>query len=442
MGKEGQRGVEEASYREADREPDAAAHLPALEPLLRRIAVAAGQDVGQEMAEELCHLEDEALRAALFPVTRRYAYLNHASVSAPPFPVTRAIGRFLEEAGAHGSATYDGGATVERGVRVRFARLIGARPDAIALTKSVSDSLLTVAGSLPWEAGDNIVTTELEFPSNVYPWLNLRVRGVEVRRVPARRGRVSRAAIAAQLDERTRLVALSFVTFGTGQRNDLAAIAGLAHAAGALICVDAIQGVGALRLDVTASALDFVAVASPKWLLGPSYAGLLYVCPAALERLRALPRGWTSVADPEDLRAFAQPLRAGASRLESGSSDLTALVGLRAALGLLAAAGMGQVERRVLGLAALVRDGLGARGHEILSPDDPGERSGIVCFRPPARRAIARGAALPGEAVTAALAARGVIVSSRDGAVRVSPHFYNTPDDIDRFFTALDTTLA
>ncbi|MBF6589935.1 MAG: aminotransferase class V-fold PLP-dependent enzyme [Ktedonobacterales bacterium] len=414
------------------------AGLPPLEPMLRRIVAVCDTTCARNLAR-LEHAE--ALRVALFPVARQYAYLNHASVCAPPLPITRAVSRFLEAVGRCGSMAYDHYASEEASVRARFARLIGAAPDAIALAKNVSDALMMVASGLNWYPGQNIVTGEGEFPANVYPWLNLRERGVEVRIVPSRGGRLSLDDIAARIDARTRLVTLSFVEFGSGQRHDLAAAAALAHTHGALFGVDGVQGVGALRLDVAASAIDFLACASPKWLLGPSYAGLLYIRPALLHRLRAIPHGWTSVRAPEHLTDFAQPLRADAARLECGTNSLTALVGLGAALDLLEAAGMEDVERRVLGLAALVRAGLAARQHEILSPHGPNEHSGIVCFRPRFRPSVS-GTPSAERLVIALAEHSGVVVSARQGCVRVSPHFYNTPEEIARFHVALDEVLA
>lgn len=404
--------------------------LPPLTPMLRRIASALLPDVE--------NLDDDALRETIFPVTRRYAYLNHAAVSPPPLPVARAMTHFIEELSAHGSVTWDAFEIAQDGVRQRFARLIGAPEGAIALTKNVSDAFMTVAESLRWRPGDNVVVTELEFPSNVYPWLNLREQGVEVRFVPAREGRILAEDVAALVDTRTRLLSLSFVEFGTGFRNDLRAMARLAHDRGALFCVDGIQGLGALQLDVTDCNIDFLGAGSPKWLLGPSHVGLLYVRPELLGELRLARRGWLSVATPFDFFDYAQPLRAGAARLEGGSNSITPLVGLEAALALLEAAGMADIEQRVLALAQLVRAGLEAQGCVMISPDDPGERSGIVCFLPQSQAGAALDAVMLVERLASAC---GAVVAARNGAVRVSPHFYNTEDDIARFLQGVEQVL-
>lgn len=404
--------------------------FPPLAPTLRRIA--------ETMVPDVAHLGDDALRQALFPVTRRYAYLNHAAVSPSPLPVARTMIRFVEELSAHGSVTWDSFAAAQDNVRQRFAQMIGAPEGTIALTKNVSDAFMTVAEALHWQPGDNVVITELEFPSNVYPWLNLREQGVEVRFVSSRDGRILAEDVAANMDERTRLLSLSFVEFGTGFRNDLPTMARLAHDHGTLFCVDGIQGLGALQLDVQAYDIDFLGTGSPKWLLGPSHVGLLYVREELLAELRLARRGWLSVVTPFDFFDYKQPLRTGAARLEGGSNNITALVGLEAALTLLETADIADVERRVLALAQLVRAGLDTQGHEVISPDGPGERSGIVCFRP----RLAVGQAFDATTLVDRLASEcGAVVAARNGAVRISPHFYNTEDDITQFLHGLEQVL-
>lgn len=407
---------------------DSPSSVPSLAPLLDRIAA---------LVPGWTPAEGESPREALFPITRRYAFLNHAALTPPSLPVVRRIERFLHELSRHGSLAWDELARAEDRVREKFARLIHAETGTIALAKSVSDALMLVADGLPWQPGDNIVTAECEFPSNVYPWLNLAARGVEVRFTPARDERIQLKDLAQRIDEHTRLVSLSFVEFGTGYRNDVRAVADLAHAAGALLCVDGIQGLGALDLDVQTAAIDFLAGGSPKWLMGPSHAGLLYVRPDHLEMLHPARRGWTSVTTPFAFFDYTQALRPDAVRLEGGSNPMLPLAGLEAALDVLLAASIEQIEPRVLALADLVRVGLREAGHDIISPDEPGERSGIVCFRP------AGAGGVPAERLVARLASEArVVVSARNGLVRVSPHFYNTDGDVARLHAALGSIRA
>ncbi len=377
--------------------------------------------------------DDEALRRALFPVTRAYAYLNHAAVGPAPASVVWATQQAFAALGARGSLEMES-RSPEDEARQRFARLIAVAPEQIAFTKNVSDAFMTIADGLDWRPGDNIVAPACEFPANVYPWLNLAARGVETRFVPLVDGRLPLEAFAARIDARTRLVSVSAVEFGSGLRNDVAAIARLAHAAGALCAVDGIQALGALRLDATAAELDFVCAGSPKWLLSPAHLGLLYVRPSALQALRVARRGWRSVVTPFDFFTYDQPLRTDAGVLEGGSNNWLALVALSAALRLLEAAGAAHIEARSLALAEIVRSGLAERDFAITSPAEPGERSPIVTFR--------WGATQDDAAATAAVAQLAqeaqVVISARNGLMRVSPHFYTTEDDIQRMLEGLD----
>ena len=237
----------------------------------------------------------------LFPVTKQYAYLNHASVGAPPLPVTEAMAHYWTERGQGGSqalVTWDD--ALER-IRQTSARFLGAHRDEIVFTGSISHGLNIVAAGLDWQPGDNLICAETEFPANIYPWTNLRRRGVEVRFAPARENRILVEDVAALMDDRTRLVAVSFVEFGTGYRNDLDAMAQLCHQRGALLCVDGIQGLGALQFDVAQTPVDFCASHAAKWMMGPIGAGFVYIRRDLLMRLDPVMTGWRAVVDRDDI---------------------------------------------------------------------------------------------------------------------------------------------
>lgn len=410
--------------------------LPPLVPLLRRIVSATDPAFHSTLDERMLDTE-VALRRAIFPVTGPYLYFNHAAVGPAPAPVAWATRQAFDALSQCGSLEMDR-RQPEDDVRARFGRLINVAPETIAFTKNVSDAFTTIAQGLDWRAGDNIVTAACEFPANVYPWLNLAEQGVETRFAPTIDGRIPLEEIAARIDERTRLVSVSLVEFGTGARNDVATIARLAHAAGALCAVDGIQGLGALRLDATASQLDFVCAGSAKWLLSPAHLGLLYVRPSALPLLRVARRGWRSFAEPFDFFNYQQPLREGAARLEGGSNNWLALVALGAALAVLEAAGAEQIEARTLGLANALRTGLRERGWEITSPDALAERSAIVTVRSDSGQN-----ALEASAVVTRLANEAqVVISARNGVLRISPHFYNTDEDVEQLLDRLDQARA
>jgi cysteine desulfurase/selenocysteine lyase len=200
----------------------------------------------------------------LFPVTRRYAYLNHAATAALPRPVVEVMTGYLSECGAVGSEAGVGMDNRIEAVRQTAARFIGAHRDELVFTASVSHGLNIVAAGLDWRPGDNLISAETEFTANVYPWTNLRRHGVEVRFAPARDNRIRTEDIAARMDDRTRLVAISFVEFGTGYRNDLDALAALCHERGAYLCVDGIQGLGVLQFSVQQTPVDFLATHAAK----------------------------------------------------------------------------------------------------------------------------------------------------------------------------------
>jgi cysteine desulfurase/selenocysteine lyase len=365
----------------------------------------------------------------LFPVTQHYAYLNHASVAALPRPVIEATTDYLAERQAGGSqALVQWDDTLER-VRKISARFIGAQRDEIVFTGSVSHGLNIVAAGLDWRPGDNLICAETEFPANIYPWTNLRRRGVEVRFAPASDNRILVSDVAGCMDSRTRLVAISFVEFGTGYRNDLNALAHLCHKQGAYLCVDGIQGLGALQFDVNQTPADFVATHAAKWMMGPIGAGFLYVRRDLLSRLDPVMTGWRAVVDREDYYRCDSPLRSSGERFEPGSLNVAGLLGMQAAIELLLSVGLGQIEDRIMALTEALIAGLQGCDCILCTPiADRSERSGIICFRHPSTG-------------TAALATRlqeaGVIISLRGDVIRVSPHFYNTEADLERLLEAL-----
>ena len=367
----------------------------------------------------------------LFPVTERFAYLNHAAVGAPPQPVVKAMTSYLAQrtqAGSEPLAEWDD--RIET-MRQTLAGFVGAHRDEISFTGSVSHGLNIVAAGLDWSPGDNLICAETEFPANVYPWTNLGRLGVEVRFVPARQNRVPVDELADLIDARTRLAAISFVEFCTGYRNDLKALASLCHDRGVLLCVDGIQGLGALAFSVAETPVDFLATQADKWRLGPSGAGFLFVRRELLSKLEPVMTGWRSVVDRDDYFRFDSPLRASAERFEPGSPNYVGLLGMDAAVRLLLDVGLEEIEARIMALTDLLIDGLQRKACTITSPiKHRRERSGIVCFRHPS---------LPTGELAQRLQAASVIVSVRGDVIRVSPHFYNSADDIHQLLDTLPT---
>jgi cysteine desulfurase/selenocysteine lyase len=377
----------------------------------------------QEKQVDLAQIRD------LFPVTTQVAYLNHASVGAPPLPVTEAMARYWTERGLGGSlALVEWDDALER-IRQTSARFMGAHRDEIVFTGSISHGLNIIAAGLDWQPGDNLICAETEFPANVYPWTNLRRRGVEVRFAPACENCILVEDVVALMDDRTRLVAVSFVEFGTGYRNDLDALSRLCHKRGALLCVDGIQGLGALQFDVTQTPVDFVASHAAKWMMGPIGAGFLYIRRDLLEHLDPVMSGWRSVVDRDNYYNYESPLRTSGERFEPGSLNVAGLLGMEAAIDLVLSIGQARIEERIMTLTDALIAGLQERDCTICTPiARRSERSGIICFRHPALEAAA---------LAEHLQEAGVIVSPRGDVIRVSPHFYNTEAELDRLLEAL-----
>ncbi len=384
-----------------------------------------GQIVAQETPMDIDQIRD------LIPVTRRFAYLNHACVAAPPRPVTEAMTRYLQSCSEGGSEATNGWDQHEERIRQLTASFIEADTDEITFTGSVSQGLNIVAAGIGWKSGDNLICAETEFPANVYPWTNLRRRGVEVRFAKARANRISLEDVAALMDGRTRLVAISFVEFGTGYRNDLEALAALCHERKVYLCVDGIQGLGALQFSVKQTPVDFLATHAAKWMLGPIGAGFLFVRRDLLSLLEPVMSGWRSVVDRDNYFCYDSPLRSTGERFEPGSLNNVGLLGMEAAMDLLLNVGLDKIESRVLGLTDSLIEGLQGSKCVVTSPvANRRERSGIVCFRHPKQAS---------EVLAERLQAAGVVVAQRGDVIRVSPHFYNTQEELERL---LDTVPA
>jgi selenocysteine lyase/cysteine desulfurase len=370
------------------------------------------------------------------PAAGRWAYFDHAAVAPLSARARAALTAWADDAVENGVVHWSAGQRQVEETRRRAARLLAADPQDMAFIKNTSEGVGIVAEGVRWRPGDNVVIAQDEYPANVYPWLNLAERGVEVRRVPGREGRVLLDDLRAALDSRTRLVSLSFVEFATGFRNDLDAVGTLCRERGVLFFVDAIQGLGVLPLDVGRTPIDFLAADGHKWLLGPEGAGLLYVRRERLGELHAVGVGWNSVVNSHDFdRARVDPvaldLKPDAGRYESGTLNVGGIHALGASLGLILEAGVEAISRRVLELTHYLCERATHAGAEVYSSRRPGEASGIVSLRIP-------GGDLRG--LVRRLRDAGVVVNQRAGRLRVSPHAYNTPEEIDRLVEQLGAT--
>jgi selenocysteine lyase/cysteine desulfurase len=367
------------------------------------------------------------LDRSLFPVTDRCTYLNVAHTCAPPIPVVDAVANAIRRQAELGSASCPDHEDAVEGVRAVAARLMGVPATDVAFVKNTTEGLGFVASGLDWCPGDRVVVPDGEFPSTAYPWLALADRGVVV-------DRVAPEDLVAALDTGPppKVVATSWVQYGRGRRADLPALGRACRDAGALLCVDAIQGLGVLPADFEAWGVDVATADGHKWLLGPEGAGLLYVRGEHLPRLRVLEPGWNSAADRSAYDDTALVLDPTARRLEGGTLNIAGILGLGAAIDLLATAGVDRIWAHVDALCDRLAAAATEAGATVLSDRSPAARSGIVSVAVAGREPAA---------VRDALLAEGIVASPRAGGVRLSPHGYTTADEIDRAAAALTRLL-
>ncbi len=365
----------------------------------------------------------------LFPITEEYVYLNSAAACPLANPVKQAMEKCIGDQYGHGNRRWDGGwSEKEEEVRQKLAALTGVSPAEIALMGNTVQGLSTVASGLDWKPGDNVVTDSLENPANIYPWLNLQRRyGVELRIVPARDGRVIPDDLFSAVDGKTRVVTVSSVQWTNGFRVDLESIGGSCRERGIYLVVDAIQHLGALPFDARALNVDFLSAGAYKSLLGPVGVGCFFCRQELLDELWPAGAGHRSVVDATTLD-YRMELRPTAQRFEGGALNYVGLHGFNASLDLIREAGVDSIEQHLLRLTDLLVHGLREKGYLVLSSLRPEERSGIVSFG-------------HGEQDAAQLVQRlmrsGIIVSLRNGAVRVSTHLYNDEEDIERLVVTL-----
>ncbi len=368
-----------------------------------------------------------ALREEM-PVTRSWAFFDHAAVAPLTRPAQQALVEYATDMAENGDVNESRWSTRAEEVRRLLAQLLNADTDEIALVKNTSEGIGFVAEGFPWRPGDNVVIAEEEYPANVYPWLNLQARGVETRRVPTRDRRIWVDDVLGLMDARTRIVSLSFVEFASGFRNDLDTIGQACRERGVYFLVDAIQGLGVLPLDVKRTPIDFLAADGHKWLLGPEGAGVFFIRKDLIDLLRPVAVGWHSVVGATNFTTIDFRLKPHAGRWESGSLNVAGVHALGASLRLLLDIAIPVLHQAVIELTDYLCEQLGRTGFDVYSSRKPEDKSGIVSVQAPGRdpRQVVR-----------VCRQRGIVVNQRAGRIRISPHAYNTRDELDRLLNAL-----
>lgn len=364
-----------------------------------------------------------------FPVAKKWAFLDHAAVCPIPDLAVQAMNDYARLAAENGIAAIAEWVGRTEQARSLAARLINS-PSAedVAFVANTTTGIGMVAEGIRWQPGDNVVLAAEEYPSNQYPWLNLQENGVEVRAVPSRDNRVSVDDLRQAVDSRTRVVTTSFVQFSSGYRTDLAAVGDICKRHGCFFFVDAIQGLGALPIDVQSLPIDALAADGHKWLLGPEGAGIFYVRRESLDRLHPVGVGAHSVLRPHDYSQIDFRLKPHAGRYEGGSLNYAGILGLGESIRLLLEVGIETVSRQVFALTDRLCEQAASAGLELFSSQAEAERSGIVSLTTPGRDPME---------LMKRCRAEGVVVNCRANRLRVSPHAYNTDEEIDRFLEAV-----
>jgi len=357
---------------------------------------------------------------ALFPHIDNMVYLNHAALAPMHNNSLRAIQQCYFERSSGDIEFWPAAPNAKSEFKGLVGQLINAAPENIAVTDSTSMGLNWLAQGLSWKPGDRIILNDFEFPSNVYPFLNLEQYGVKIDYVTHRDGRIDINDIAAKIRPETRLLSISFVEFLNGFRNDMKRIGELCRENDLIFCVDGIQGLGALHVDVQELGIDFFASGGQKWLMWPLGTAFMYFAPRIFDRVRPMAAGWLSVEDPWEFFDYELKFLPTADRFEPGMFNVAGVVGASASLKMFLEIGPRNIEKRILSTTDYLVERLLQHGYNIYTPLEPESRSGIVTFRHPKASALFEH-----------LQAHHVHVSLRNGFIRVSPHFYNTEEDID-----------
>jgi len=369
-----------------------------------------------------------------FPVLQHWTFFNHAGVAPLPRIATDQIRRYANQAQMQGYIGSNWYVDIEH-LRKLSAKLIGAHRDEIAFVKNTSEGIATVAQGIDWQWGDVIVTTNVEYPANIYPWMDLvRTRGVKLDMVPE----IQRpdgahevpidAIVRAAENPKCKMIALSMAEYASGQRHDVERIGQFCRDNGKLFCLDAIQAVGIMPVDVVKMNVDFLSADGHKWMLGPEGAGIFYCRRALLERTRPLMIGWMNVVNAQNYGHYDFTLRPDAGRFECGTYNVPGLLGLLGALTLIDEVGVEVIFARVQMLLDRLTDGLRAKGYQIVSPREPIARSGMLSFKSHGHSH---------ELIVKKLRESRIEIAKREGRLRVSPHFYNTEEQIDKLLELL-----
>ncbi len=357
-------------------------------------------------------------------------YLNHAAVAPWPVRAEKAVNAFCRENVTIGSKKYANWLKVEAHLKHQLAQLINAKSvDEIALVKNTSEALSFVAYGLEWAAGDTIVTSDEEFPSNIIPWESLESQGVRVIKTHLKDAEDPTTELIKNIDSRTKLLTISSVQYASGLRVDLERLGEVCQQKGVLFCIDAIQSIGAFPVDVQKYQADFMMADGHKWMLGPEGLGVFYCRQAAIDKLKLTQYGWHMVEDMGNYDVPEWTTATSARRFECGSPNMLSIHALSASISLLLEVGIDTVAKNVIERGHYVIDKVQQNPSLTLLTKPDEEGNNIIVFKPSSNDS---------DALFEYLTSHQVVCAKRGGGIRFSPHFYTPYDVIDRAFTLID----
>ncbi len=363
-----------------------------------------------------------------FPILTRWQYFNHAGVSPWPMRTIRAVQTFSERFGVDcfQSENWD---SLLGELRSQLAAMINADYEEIALIRNTGDAISQIAGGLDWRSGDVIVMPACEYPSNIYPWMDAARRyGCRIEMVPERISpqgvaRVDEEElIAACQTHGAKLLAISHVQWGSGQKMDIERLGQFCRGSGVLFAVDVIQSLGVIPVDVRGSQIDFLFAGGHKWLMSPPGAGVLFCRRELIDRVQPPAVGWLSVVNPYKWETNFT-LQPSAGRFESGTHAYACLMGLKSSVGLLGEIGVEEIFRHVRSLGDRFSAGIVEAGYTLVSPRGAASSSGAVSFNHPTIAAE--------EIVKSLRQSHRIELAARCGRLRFAPHFYNSSEQVD-----------
>ena len=348
-------------------------------------------------------------------------YLNHAAISPLPFVVRDAVDKFMERRALKGIETYPWAQKIAMRTKGLIAGLIHTKPERIAFVLNTDDGINLLASGIDWKAGGRILLYRYEYPANVYPFLNRKkLNGVEVDFMDPADGRITVDVIKKHLTPKTKLLSVSFVQFLTGFRSDLTAIGKFCKERNIIFAVDAIQGIPHSLINVEESQIDFLACGAHKWLMGTDGTAFIYVSQKAQDLIHQSYMGAASVNNPFNFFDYdTDRIRNDASRYEGGTLNFPGITALNASLNFFQEFGFKEIENRVLEYSAYLISRLMKHGVNVLTPENPAERAGIVSME-----------IEQPEEVLQRLEKKNIIAAVRGGKLRLSPHFYNTEEEL------------